>query len=380
MRRNGRIDQSAGAFLLNLAYITFCFPITTMQSIAKMKSFFTILYLLSAMAAIGQDTISNAGMNYWHGGFFHNQTDTSHRVGCCGIALGVPQDWGIPEQLMAMPTNRFTFKETDTADIYSGSFSARLVTFTTDRDSAGDVSGNVAVLVPGRVTCAGIVGYGGLGIMGDLYQTIAYSRGRAFTDTPAAISFYMKMRHDYAADTALYAYAFTRWDSVNHTEDTLAYRQVDIADAGQPYDQWVRFVDTIQYIKPGLPDTLHLIFYGGRNGDSARTGNVTWLDNIQLYHNIASAVNTGISHLSSDHAVSVYPNPATSMLHIRVPSYTAGYSLSLYDLTGQRVMYEAIPAAQSSYAITALPAGLYLYRITDGSAATTGSGKLIVKD
>ena len=86
---------------------------------------------------------------------------------CCGQALAVPTYWGIVEQLMQMPTNQFVYKEIDTANIHSGYFSARLTTDTTTMDSAGDVRENIGLLVPGLVTCAGIVAYGSIGLSGD---------------------------------------------------------------------------------------------------------------------------------------------------------------------------------------------------------------------
>jgi hypothetical protein len=340
------------------------------------KSLLTLLIILSAaMASFAQqDTIFDGGFEKWHGGFF-SPGQPPHGVQCCGIALGIPTQWGIPEQLMGMPTDQFVYREEDTAFLHSGAYCAKLYTNITYKDSAGDVPHNQLVLVPGTVTCAGIVGLGSVGIEGDLYKTILHSTGLPYADTPRALNFYMMMSHD-VPDTALYAYVFTRWDSVNHREDTLAFRQADLPDADAPMNAWKLYTDTIHYLLPGLPDTLHMIFYGGRNGDSTRFANTTWLDDLSFYH--VAGPNTGIVHLGLDDAISLYPNPASSSIHLRVDDYMVGYTLELYDMTGSRLMHETIVVPESSYSATAFAEGVYLYRILDRGARQVKDGKLTV--
>ena len=63
------------------------------------------------------------------------------------------------------------------------------------------------------------------------------------------------------------AYALTRWDSVNLKEDTIAVNYVEMPDENMPANEWFLTRDTIQYTEAGLPDTLHLIFFGGKNAD-----------------------------------------------------------------------------------------------------------------
>lgn len=339
------------------------------------KSIFTLLIIFSiASASFAQDSLINGGFETWHGGFFRPGPPPPGEQ-CCGVALAVPALWGIPEQLMGMPTDQFVYKEVDTAYIRTGSFSARLYTNITDKDSAGDVPHNVLQLIPGRVTCAGIVGLGSLGMMGDLYQTIAYSTGIPFTNSPTALNFYMMMAHD-VPDTALYAYAFTRWDSVNHREDTLAFHQVDIPDANVTMNVWNLYTDTIRYQMEGTPDTLHLIFYGGRNADSARFANTTWLDDISFYY--ANGPTAGIVHLGLDDAITVYPNPVSSSIHVQIDNYMVGYTIELYDLTGNRLMREMLSSAESSHPISGFANGVYLYRILDKGSNQIKASKLTI--
>lgn len=344
-----------------------------------MRSIFILLFTFIITAVHAQlHDVYNGGFEAWRGGYFLHDTTHPHGVQCCGLALAVPTEWTIPELIMQMPNNTFIYKEKDTAFIHSGNFSVRMYTNTTTIDSAGDLFGYANPLIPGNVTCAGIVCYGDAGIKGDPYQTILYSRGEPFADTPTALNFYMKFYHE-SADTALYAYVLTRWDSLAQREDTLAFHQADIATLPLPQNEWMLFSDTIQYLHAGMPDTLHLIFYGGRNGDSTRIGNTTWLDDISLYYrgrNSSGA--TGLVHLSTDDAVTIYPNPANTTLHIRMDEYMTGYTLELYDVRGSKVISEILTASQSTVSTAALSEGVYLYRLLDRSAAAVKSGRVLI--
>jgi Secretion system C-terminal sorting domain len=346
-----------------------------------MRLNFTFLFylLISATGLSAQDTLFNGGFERWKGGYVlpGRSGATPGIEKCCGQALAVPTYWGIVEQLMQMPTNNFVYKEVDTAYIHSGYFSARLATDTTTRDSAGDVKDNVAVLVPGLVTCAGIVAYGSIGLSGNLYLTQAYSNGYPFNTNPTALNFYMYMSHQ-ESDTARYAYAFTRWDSINMKEDTLAVNDVEIPDNNVPANQWVLFSDTIRYLLTGAPDTLHMIFFGGKNADINKLGNSTWLDDISFYYADSTTTPTGLVHMDIDDAIGVYPNPATSMLNVKADDYMKGDRWQAYDLTGNKVIEGYIQGANSSFDISHLANGVYFYRLLDKNARQIYNGKFTV--
>ena len=334
----------------------------------RLKFFLLFSLSLPVLHMHAQTNLSNGGFENWVGGFFA----PGGRVGCCGSGLAVPVGWGIPEQLMLMPTNQFVYKETDSANIHSGFFSARLATNLTLYDSTGHEDGDTTWVDPGAVVCAGIVAYGGISVSGNVYQTQASSTGGPFTGTPSVLYFYIETEHE-VTDTARYAYALTRWDSTAMKEDTLAVNDVDLPDNNIPGGTWVLFTDTLHYLLPGAPDTLHLIFFGGRNGDINKSGNLTWLDDVSF-----DGPTTGIIHLDADDAISLYPNPASDMLHIRADSYMTGCTLEIYDLMGGRVMQQPIQSGSPSYDIRALTDGVYLYRISDTDANTLSQGKISI--
>jgi hypothetical protein len=342
------------------------------------RSFLLSLLVYLSLSLSAQSFVDNGGYEMWHGGVFA----PVHGEGCCGIALATAIDWTIPEQLMGMATNHFSYREEDTTRIHSGNFSVKMYTAVTYIDSAGDTTGTgrSLVLVPGPVTCAGIIAYGSMSLTGDLSKTIAVSGGQPFTETPSALYFYMMFNHT-ALDTARYAYAFTRWDSINMRRDTLASADVDIPDDDAVMNQWILFSDSIHYRMGGSPDTLRLIFWGGRNNDSTKAGNVTWLDDVSFDQPIpgrtSTTINTGVADVSAA-GIAVYPNPASAMLYVRTAKPTAGGSFELYDLLGQRAMSGSLTGGLSAYSIAALQDGCYLYRIVNAAGEQLQDGKLSV--
>ena len=134
----------------------------------------------------------------------------------------------------------------------------------------------------------------------------------------------------------------------------------------------------IRYILPARPIHLHLIFFGGKNGDISKLGNSTWLDDISFYYPDSSGTPAGLVHLDVDDAVSVYPNPASNSLNVKADQYMAGDVFEVYDLTGNKVMQPLIQGIASSYNIGQLADGIYFYRLLDKNANPVSTGKFTV--
>ena len=330
-----------------------------------MRTKFALLlaFLLSIVLVKAQQQPFNPSLDLWKGGYFDR---------CCGLALASPTDWGIVEQPMQMAINHFVFKETDSVNVHSGYFSARLRTDTTSLDSAGDVSHNISVLVPGKIACAGMITYGAMGIAGHPAMTNAYSTGMPFSGNPLWLNFYIKIYHP-APDTATYAYVFTKWDSVAMKEDTLAVNIHDIQDDDVIQSEWTLFTDTIHYILPGTPDSLHLIFRGGVNGDPGKVGNTVWVDDISFYY-----PTSGLVYLDKDDAVSIYPNPASNLLNVKVDGNMKGYRFQIFDVIGREIKNMIIENPSFTITTNSFADGDYFYRLLDKEQSSIQNGKFSV--
>ena len=71
----------------------------------------------------------------------------------------------------------------------------------------------------------------------------------------------------------------------------------------------------------------------------------------------------GICHPTAAPQISIYPNPANSLLHIEGPDGTA----TVYDIQGRRVLSTTIVDGHSLIDISDLPKGLYLLHVSNAS-------------
>jgi hypothetical protein len=254
--------------------------------------------------------------------------------------------------------------------------SARLYTDTTTVDSAGNVTADVAVAVPGVVASSGIVSYGGIGLKGDPHLTRAYSTGWPFTGNPTSVYFYLKADHP-VPDTAHYTFALTRWDSVAMKRDTLALNDQDIPDARLPDNQWTAYADSVHYLMAGVPDTVYFIFFGGRNADLSKVGNTTWLDDVGLSYDTIT-IPTLVGQINSGNEIQVYPNPASNLLTVRMEEASPGCNMLVYDATGRIILEVTIANSLSTISTEGFSSGNYFYRLLDKEQNEMSKGKFMV--
>lgn len=321
----------------------------------KAKLLLIALYILTLIpTAVAQLGLTNGDLEQWRRREFR----------CCGRNVDLPVEWGIPEESCGLNFNKFVFIEQDTINVHSGLYSAMLYSDTSFFNNVG--------LQPGMLV------YGGYQNNQDSAVTIgqpipAGKFGLPIDTNPVGITFWLKMDHG-LSDTFSYRYMFTRWDSTTQTEDTLAYGTKDIPDTQVPMDQWFSITDSFSYRHAGKADTARLIFYGGRFGDLALQGNVTWIDDISFYY-VPQPVtvlgsNTGIVPLSGRDAYTIYPNPASDKIRILSDKELQGDVLEISDNLGRIVSRTALASAVSAADISHLAPGTYICRLlgTDGSS------------
>ena len=307
------------------------------------KLLLVTLYLLSLVSIVeAQQGIYNGDLELWRRREFR----------CCGRNVDLPQSWGIPEQSCGLNFNKFVYLETDSTLAHSGKFCAKMVSDTTFF--------NNVVLEPG------ILIYGGYPNPYDSTVTIGQTitpdqNGLPIDSNPMGLRFWLKMSHD-LSDTFTYVYVLTRWDSVTHQEDTLAYASKDISDTHVPAQQWFSVTDSILYRHPGHADSLRLIFYGGRSGNPDLKGNVTWIDDISFYYETPQ-LTTAMDVAEPTQTLSIYPNPAKDILHISCEGLSEAISTEIMDDLGRVVVRSAL----GSIDVRGLSVGCYICRISDAT-------------
>ncbi len=70
--------------------------------------------------------------------------------------------------------------------------------------------------------------------------------------------------------------------------------------------------------------------------------------------------------------IQLYPNPASSEIHIRLPTESKGYSLKIYDVLGRLIKcYDDFIGEEISLDKTLLPSGIYFLHLSDGIKINT---------
>jgi hypothetical protein len=96
--------------------------------------------------------------------------------------------------------------------------------------------------------------------------------------------------------------------------------------------------------------------------------NVTGIDanNCIGSASVAAKVNpcTGLSENNNEQNISIYPNPTSRMLHVRVER-SGRMVLQVMSAVGQIVLSEKLISIDSQFDFSELPSGLYFVRISD---------------
>ncbi|MGK4566635.1 T9SS type A sorting domain-containing protein [Flavobacterium sp. 3HN19-14] len=69
--------------------------------------------------------------------------------------------------------------------------------------------------------------------------------------------------------------------------------------------------------------------------------------------------------------VSVYPNPANSVINVSLPENTGGTVLQLFDIQGRSILIKTTNNSNETLAVENLQEGLYLLAIDNGQYKTT---------
>jgi len=81
---------------------------------------------------------------------------------------------------------------------------------------------------------------------------------------------------------------------------------------------------------------------------------------------------TGMDQKDIDLSYSVYPNPATDYLNLKLVNFQSStYNYQLFDINGKMIGSEAIIANETSISMTAFAGGTYFLKIVETKASST---------
>jgi hypothetical protein len=339
-------------------------------STTTMKKICTSLAVLLAAGASAQ-TIDNAGMETWRAG-----TSGTAPV----VTIAAPTQWHGFDSLVVAAGQLFgsiigagsDWKQQiyqENTFVHGGSAAAKLITV--EQDVLGFIPGTLANAEP--VLDAGVLAGGG-----DPQDAISFSGGTATTLRPTTVSAWVAF---YAGKDATSG-AFGGDDAgvlnvqaiatVAGADSVVGVGSATIA----PSAAYTEITANVDYTTTDYNvHTVRIIFAsGGGSGGGALDSSILFVDDVSMT-GVPQAVTNVYGGVQ---VVKVAPNPATGMLYLNGLA-NAGYTCTLMSVTGRIMATQQLKGADKIN-ISAIPSGLYIYRITDVTGVTVQTGKVDIRN
>ncbi len=271
-----------------------------------------------------------------------------------------PQGWASLNALTLVGTPQSTFKETIAP--YAGAASCKITTVKVVGASIPNP------FRPGKnFDTAGFVGVGSIVSVPSPSIKFGYS----VSGRPATLSFACKYT-PVAGDSAFVSAYLTHWNTGLSKRDTIASGQYATGVATTSYS-----VNSLtMYYKLAFStvwaDTM-LVFASSSiySHDGAKIGSTFWVDNFSWSgYNSVNDIN-GI-----DNKVSVFPNPASSVVNFQ--SSVSADAVEILDITGRKVGSYLMTANNVAVSTFDFAPGIYMYTVLNTKREVINRGKFEV--
>ncbi|MBS1616876.1 MAG: T9SS type A sorting domain-containing protein [Bacteroidetes bacterium] len=130
------------------------------------------------------------------------------------------------------------------------------------------------------------------------------------------------------------------------------------------------YLSWYNYSATGNPDPPYTVF------EHDYSGNLIYYSNGTERFGTPFDIAAGVEETSLQPDILVYPDPVADKFKLSTKSLIESAVLSLLNLVGQKVYEAPVSRTETNHDISALPAGLYLWRI-ESDHGTIQSGKIV---
>jgi hypothetical protein len=255
---------------------------------------------------------------------------------------GNPNNWGSFDELFTSLGLTGTTLETQVSPGQLGNFAVQMKTQN----------------VPGPGVTPGVISSGPM--------TMAAFYGAPYAFNPTSFSFYYKFS-PVSGDTAVVEAVFTKWNTSTNSQDVLCDAMAFITASASSFT--LKNVP-LNYVMPGTPDTLTLMFGSGYNALHVNTTFI--VDNVMMNMTVGLEDQAPVLYKNT-----AYPNPASTELTITAANEKAS-QVQIIDITGKIIATVPVSKQHSKVDVSTYESGLYFYRLLDGDNQVLHSSKFNV--
>lgn len=318
-----------------------------------MKQLFTlVLFALALNGAFSQTKNSNEDFKIPNGGLenWYN-VPVSATLNYDDLGTGPTDNWlGTLNSLAMVPQSAggpgpvTVYKVTDA---HAGAYAAKVV-------SANFPLGKVTVFIPGMV---------GTAVMNN--ATVSAILGKPCIDCkPSKFKGYYKYS-PLKGDSCSALILLSKWNNVTKQRDTVGYGEMVQHNAVNTYTE---FEIPVTYRTNGPVDSITVLVLASAGfnvnnfmGCAGQVGNTMYVDDLTLDYP------SGIQQvLMPEVAVTVYPNPASEVLHVDLSKPVNG-TMIIYDVAGKQAGSFRISQKNNTIPVSNLAGGSYYFRLISGS-------------
>ncbi|HTA82004.1 MAG TPA: T9SS type A sorting domain-containing protein [Bacteroidia bacterium] len=300
-----------------------------------MKKLTTIFLILSVSKLIAQTDAATPNANFEH------WTHTSS-----GSGYDDANGWNDLNSSTSILGSITCYKDSTAADVKSGKYAVELVTmkvFTQD--------------VPGALTT---------GTINTSNQTI--SGGIPYTSRPDSITGWYKYTSVSGDNADVEFYLF----GSGGNSDTVA--KAFFRSPKSSVTSYTRISYPLTYVSSSPAVTALWILSSSTNAAGAQVGSTLIVDSLGLITNPVS-----VNNIVNTNSITVGPNPARDLITIRNISNTKTLKITLFDVTGRKMMTQNAGIGTCTIDITEIPEGVYIYTVQDPQNLTIKTGRIVVQ-
>lgn len=205
-----------------------------------------------------------------------------------------------------------------------------------------------------------------------IFPTAGIKVGYPYSNRRDTLGFFVRYQ-PVNNDTGFVSVIMTKFNYTGtNKRDTIGIGVCRVAGA---INNFTLMYTTIDYVVPAgvLPDTC-IIIASSSDIANPQIGSSLWIDDLQW-----GTINTGLLETGINRAIQVLPNPASDFIAVDFGNLRSAKDLVITDISGKVIERFAVNMRKTTFSVSHLANGMYLYTVVDKNTNTLSSGKFLIQ-